>query len=248
MDSDGHPPLISIIIPTLNEEKLITRTLSQFTPERREKFHIEIIISDGGSTDSTLDLVRTKVDQIIEASKDKKQNIPVGRNAGAYNANGTYLFFIDADTLIQDPDLLFISATQAFENSKVFALTCNFRVYPEQEILSDKLFHNFYNRYVRLINFLGLGMGRGECQMVRKDIFFKLGGYNESLPAGEDFDLFRRIRKMGKIGFLSKVTVYESPRRYRRYGYSRVFWDWTKNAISVLFKHKAVSEEWKPVR
>ena len=243
-----HSPLISIIIPTLNEEKLILRTLSQFNSGRKEKYDFEIIISDGGSTDSTLELVKNKVDLIIKATADKKQNIPVGRNAGAEQAQGKFLYFVNADTSIKDPELFFALTMKAFEDPKILAITCNFRVFPDEEILSDKIFHIFYNRYICLINFLGLGMGRGECQLIRKEIFSKIGGYNELLPAGEDFDLYRRIRKMGKVKFLNKLTVYESPRRYRKYGYSGVFWDWTRNSISVLLKNRSSSKEWKAVR
>ena len=91
-------------------------------------------------------------------------------------------------------------------------------------------------------------MGRGECHLIRREAFFHHKGYNEAMAAGEDYDLYRRIAKTGKIKFLKSLTVYESPRRYRKFGYPKVFWDWTKNAASVLFKNKAISGEWEQVR
>ncbi|MCC6551380.1 MAG: glycosyltransferase [Ignavibacteriaceae bacterium] len=243
-------PQISVIIPTLNEEKLIVQTLSQFNKDLREKFSIEVIISDGGSTDATLDLAGKRADKIVNAVKGEKQNIPQGRNAGAKCASGKYLYFLNADTMVNNmPEFLEVTLN-ALGDERHSALTCRIQVFPDEMRLSDKLFHGFYNNYVRILNFLGMGMGRGECQMVKKEIFEELNGYNESLAAGEDYDLYRRIRKLGKgkIKFLNELVVYESPRRYRKFGYRRVFLDWTKNSVSVLFKNKSVSKVWEAVR
>ncbi|HWA05690.1 MAG TPA: glycosyltransferase [Ignavibacteria bacterium] len=245
-----NSPKISVIIPTLNEEKLIVKTLEQFTPLLKEKFNMEIIISDGGSTDGTLSLLTPLVDKIVKAVPGEKQNIPQGRNAGAKAASGEFLYFLNADTIVQDTELFFNRTLAAFADKKNYALTCRFHVFPDDVRLSDKMFHGFYNNYVRMLNAIGMGMGRGECQMVRSDIFRKVNGYNELLAAGEDYDLYRRIKKMGngKIRFLNELLVYESPRRYRKFGYIKVFGDWTKNSFSVFFKNRSISEVWEQVR
>lgn len=245
-----NTPKISVIIPTLNEEKLIVKTLGQFTSLLKEKYSMEIIISDGGSTDGTLSLLTPLVDKVVKAEEGVKQNIPQGRNAGAKAAEGEYLYFLNADTIIEDTELFFTATIDSFSDNKNFALTCRFHVFPDDVRFSDKMFHGFYNNYVRLLNAAGMGMGRGECQMVRSDIFRKVNGYNELLAAGEDYDLYRRIKKLGKgkIKFLNELLVYESPRRYRKFGYLKVFGDWTKNSFSVFFKNKSISEVWEQVR
>lgn len=252
MHTDKQRPLISIVIPTLNEEKLLHDTLSQFTPELKLKYRIEIIISDGGSNDATLEIAKDFADIIVKKTENDKQNISQGRNAGAAKATGKYLFLINADTRIKDITGFFNKTFNILETGKYSALTCKFKVFPEEEILSDKLFHTFYNNYAHFLNIIGMGMGRGECHIIRKDIFDKSGGYNEDLAAGEDYDLYRRIKKMGKkpgkIKFIRSLVVYESPRRYRKFGYSSVFYDWTKNSLSVFFKNKSVSKDWEPIR
>jgi len=91
-------------------------------------------------------------------------------------------------------------------------------------------------------------MGRGECQVIRKDVFTKVGGYNEKCAAGEDFELFKRIRKMGRILFSKKVFVFESPRRFRRFGYVNVTLSWIVNSFSVIFKKRSMHSEWEQVR
>lgn len=245
-----NTPKISLIIPTLNEEKLIKNTLNQFTPLLKEKYNFEIIISDGGSTDTTLNELTSIVDKTITKIPGVKQNIPKGRNAGAKAASGKFLYFLNADTMIKDASKFFETTLAAFENEKNLALTCRFNVFPGDVKLSDIMFHGFYNNYVRLINKTGMGMGRGECQMVRRDIFEQVNGYNENLAAGEDYDLYRRIKKLGKgkIKFINDLVIYESPRRYRKYGYLRVFGAWTRNSFSVFFRNRSVSKEWEAVR
>lgn len=247
MDTNSQ---ISVIIPTLNEEKLILQTLTQFTTEIKKKYGIEVIISDGGSSDSTISIIESNglADRIVKATPGEKQNIPQGRNAGAAAAIGKYYYFLNADTLIERIDNFFTKSIDTFNSSDFAALTCNIRVFPEDVRLSDRMFHGFYNSYVRILNKTGMGMGRGECHMVRNGIFKSVGGYNEMLAAGEDYDLYRRIAKKGKIRFINELTVYESPRRYRKFGYRKVFGDWTKNSLSVLFKNRSVSKEWEAVR
>lgn len=243
-------PQISVIIPTLNEEKLILQILSQFTPDIKKRFGIEVIISDGGSVDSTISLIESSslADKIVKAVPGEKQNIPQGRNAGASSASGKFFYFFNADTLIENTESFFSTSISTFQKSPFAALTCNIRVFPDDVRLSDKMFHGFYNNYVKVLNKAGMGMGRGECHMVRNEVFRSVGGYNELLAAGEDYDLYRRIAKYGKIKFISELTVYESPRRYRKFGYRKVFGDWTKNSLSVLFKNRSVSKVWEAVR
>ena len=91
-------------------------------------------------------------------------------------------------------------------------------------------------------------MGRGECHIVKRDCFFKLGGYNEKIYAGEDYDLYKRLKKLGKIQFLKDLVVYESPRRYRELGYLRVFLNWTINSIWITLFQKSFSNDWKEIR
>ena len=92
-------------------------------------------------------------------------------------------------------------------------------------------------------------MGRGECQIVQRDIFEKVGKYNTNLAAGEDFDLYRRIKKnKGDIYYAKELVIYESPRRFRKYGYLKTLWYWTINSLTVIMWDKSVSREWEAIR
>ena len=239
----------SVIIPTLNEEKLLPELLKSLTANNfKNKFDFEIIISDGGSCDGTIEIACNYSDKITVHDKRTKQNIAGGRNLGANQASGDVLIFINGDVKIPDINNFFNFLNSKFTDNSYLAMTCKVKVFPEEEILSDKLFHGVYNTYFRLLNNLGVGMGRGECQVIRREVFLQAGGYNESLAAGEDFDLFRKIRKLGKILFTTDICVYESPRRFRKLGYIGVSLSWLRNGISVFVKNKSISKEWEQVR
>jgi glycosyltransferase involved in cell wall biosynthesis len=241
---------ISVIIPTRNEEKLLRRCLEQFTKELLQRFAIEIIVSDGGSTDATL-TIASEYTNLIAKHEDisNRQTIAEGRNHGAMLASGDILVFLNADTQIPEiPKFFDRILNRMSSDPALVALAVKVQVIPEERKLSDILFHGFFNQYVHILNFFGMGMGRGECQIVRRNAFDTVTGYNESLPAGEDFDLYNRLRRIGKVKYDGKLLVFESPRRYRKYGYAKVYFDWVKNGFSVLFTKKASSTVWEDVR
>jgi len=230
------------------EGKLLGRTLSQFTDSVRSKYRLEVIVSDGGSTDETMCVAQASADTVVANEGGVRQNISIGRNAGARAARGEILVFINADTFIDDTDSFFAEIAEVIAREGVSAVTCNVLVHREEERKVDVLFHSLYNWYFRFLNIIGMGMGRGECQVVRRDLFFSVGGYNEKIAAGEDFDLFVRLRRRGTIVFLHSQCVRESPRRYRRYGYLAVSVMWFVNAVAVLMLGRSVTREWKPIR
>ncbi|MEO8666764.1 MAG: glycosyltransferase [Ignavibacteria bacterium] len=247
-DSVRSGKKFSIIIPALNEEKLLKRLLSQFTDELKKEYDLEVIVSDGGSRDLTKEIAKENADRLILHTEKYSQNISQGRNEGAKNSLGDVLIFLNADTCVNNIVYFLKEVIRQFEKKNVIAIACRIEVFPEEVRFSDKLFHGFYNNYVAFLNKFLMGMGRGECQIVRREKFFEVAGYNEKLAAGEDFDLFKRLRKLGKVKFRRDFLVYESPRRYRKFGYTRVFRDWTKNSLSVMLFHRSVSKNWEAVR
>ncbi len=241
-------PRISVIVPALNESKLLPRMLAQFTPALVDAFGLEIVVSDGGSLDGSLEYAREHAHLVVANVPYVKQTISAGRNAGAARANGDVFVFLNADTLLQDPERFFRRIAEEIERPGTVAVTCAVRVYPEEERFSDKAFHGFYNWFFYMMNCVGMGMGRGECHVMTRKVFRNVEGYANRIAAGEDYDMFRRLERLGFIHFLRDVVVFESPRRYRRFGYARVTASWFLNFLSVFFLRRSILSEWKPVR
>ncbi len=238
----------SIIVPALDEEKLLERMLDQFTPDLATRYGIEVIVSDGGSHDRTLSIAEAGADRVVRNEPYVKQTISMGRNAGAQAALGDVFIFLNADTFIQDPPYFFRRIAEELPAPDIVALTGSVAVYPEEERRIDRWFHGFYNWFFFMMNRVGMGMGRGECHVIRRSVFEELHGYTSRLAAGEDYDMFRRLGRHGRVKFLRDVVVYESPRRYRRYGYAYVTASWFLNFLAIFFLRRSIMDEWKPVR
>lgn len=239
----------SIIIPTYQEEKILEQVLTLYTPELQEKYKFELIISDGGSTDNTIAIAKKHTNKIAIHQKQVRQTIGEGRNKGADLAKGNILIFINADTYPADFDTFF----NAVEKLKVspteqIALSCRCRAIPEEEQFIDRLFYAIHNPILKVGTKMGFGYGRGECQVIKKFAFEEVHGYDENLHAGEDFDLYGRLTKFGKIKWDDDLFVYESTRRWRKFGYAKVLSLWAINAIAVKIKGQSVSKDWDAVR
>jgi len=240
--------LISIIIPTLNEEKLLGKLLDQLNDQNlKSKYQYEIIISDGGSKDKTLEIAKRYTDKIVVHQEKRRQKISEGKNLGFKISSGEILVFICADCRLDNPEKFF-DYVKDFGNSKYAAATFWFDVFPEEKKWSDYIFHIFFNYLIKILNFFGNGMGRGECQVIKRNVFEEVGGYNENLTAGEDYDFYTRIRRRGKIDVNFDIKIYESPRRYRKFGYIKILLMWFRNSLRVFNIVKTQVDEWQEVR
>lgn len=245
-------PAFSLIVPVYKEEKIIESHLKLFDEALRIKYNFELIVSDGGSEDKTADIAQQYADIVVVHSSKDRQTISQGRNRGADLAKGDTFVFLNVDSIPADINEFmqiitdFNCKTEKYANCE--ALACNVNGFPDEVLLKDKIFYYLHNNYVHFLNVIGLGMGRGECQIVRSAIFKNVSGYNDNIAAGEDFDLFRRISKIGKIKFVKELLIYESPRRFRKYGYIKTIFYWILNSLTVWWFGKSVSKEWEAVR
>lgn len=239
--------MISFIIPTLNEEKIIEKTLRCLKGYAGPH---EIIIADGNSTDRTLTIAEKYADRIVRHEHNQRQTIAAAKNAGAKVARGEYLLFLDADMFIPDPDSFFhIILARFAKRRRLVALTVPLRVFPEMETLGDRIVFSAVNFLYQLLNnVFGIGAGSGEFQMVRNDAFKTIRGFNEMLVVAEDQDLFRRLRKIGATHLESELRAYHTGRRAHAIGWPTLLWQWFINAVSVRFRGRAAHKEWKVIR
>jgi len=240
-------PTVSIIIPTLREGPFLERTLKNFDGLQ---IPYELIITDGGSTDETLDVARRYTDKITVWSESRRQTFGEAKNAGAALATGEYLVFIDADVIIPEPQRFFEEMLAAFEkNPKLVGMTVPLKPYAENDSLVDAFFSAPLNWfYVISNNIFHSGNSSGEFQMVRTETFRKISGFGEHLAAGEDNALFRTLAGVGGTMSYRKLCVRHSLRRPHKLGWFRTYGIWIKNGTSVAFRGKAAYKEWAVVR
>jgi glycosyltransferase involved in cell wall biosynthesis len=240
--------VISIIIPTLNEAKIIESTLR--TLAATLTFPHEVIVSDGGSSDRTAELAAQYANTVVVFSGIGRQTIGEGRNDGAKAAVGEFLVFLDADCVIPEPDRFFAQALAHFAGDPALAgLTAYLRVFPADETLGDKFVSRIANLGLRVANnMLKRGAAFGEFQMIRREAFAGVGGFRADLIAFEDADIFRRLSRIGRTMIDPKLCVLHSGRRGHQVGYPQLLATWFVNLVSMAVRNRPLSKEWKPIR
>jgi len=240
-------PVISIIIPTLREEQFLERTLENL---KGLQLPHEIIITDGGSIDRTLDIARRYTDKIMVWNQPRRQTFGEAKNAGAALAIGNFFVFIDADVIVPSPETFFKEMLAAFEkNKKLVGMTVPLKPWAENLSWVDAFFCAPLNWfYVVSNNVFHSAISSGEFQMVRAETFKKIGGFSEHLAAGEDNELFRKLAAHGRTLSYRKLYVRHSLRRAHKLGWLRTYGIWIKNGLSVSLRGKAAYKEWTVVR
>lgn len=234
---------VSIIIPTLQEEKYIRNTISnlvRFAPE------IEIIVVDGGSTDRTLRIAKLFTNKVFQIGE---RGISKARNYGAKCAKGEILVFLDADVLV--PQDFLDKVLKRFENPYVLGATC--RYMPARPKLLEFIYFFLFNLLTRF-SIAALPKtrfkygSRGEFMVVRRSTFLEVGGFNEKIACLEDYDLTFRLSERGKFVFIEDLTVYESMRRVRKLGLSNFMKMEATELLAWLIHGAPKSKVWQVVR
>lgn len=198
--SDPNPTKLSIIIPVLNEATNILRTISA----AQTGTNIEIIVVDGGSTDGTLELVKTLSVQVVQTTPNRALQM----NTGATLATGDILLFLHADTRL--PSHFDPWVRQTLANPGTIAGAFQLKI--DAKTPSLRLIEKGVNWRSR-----SLQMPYGDQAIFLKTTTFQdIGGF-PPLPIMEDFELMRQLRRQGHIEIVP-TSVVTSGRRWQKLG------------------------------
>ena len=206
--------MFSVIIPTLNEEENLGGCFKSLMEQTCKDF--EVIIVDGGSQDSTIDLAERNGFDILEVEKTRPHDVSAAKNEGARHARGDVLFFLDADMAL-DPNCFEVLVDE-YANPDVVGVSC--RVLPIEGNSLENRMYQFNNFLVKYANLVGVHeLSYFSCHSYLKDCFEKVGGFRMDLLACEDLDLSLRLRHLGRYIVTPKTTLWTSPRRLREWSY-----------------------------
>lgn len=233
---------VSIIIPTLNEEKILPklfRNLDSLNPKP-----LEVIFVDGPSKDGTSCVIEQHGYKLIR-SVGKGRALQM--NEGAYQAHGDLLVFLHADTLVPTNLVEIVSKTMDNKKITLAGFTCitkgdKTRYFISiQNKLKTYLGALVYNP-IRCVCFGFRLLFGDQVMFCRRTAFINIGGFNHELPIMEDADLCLRINKLGAVKQI-KEKVYASDRRVAALGlipayirYLKIYVYWRLGASSSWLK------------
>ncbi|MCL6096557.1 MAG: glycosyltransferase [Patescibacteria group bacterium] len=216
---------LSIIIPTLNEEKYLPDLLSSLASQTVKDF--EVIVSEGKSIDKTrkkANEFKNKLD--IKIHDSDKRHLAYQRNFGAKKAKGNYLFFLDADFSLEKD---FIEKVYKFLEKKEADFLVPYG-HPDR--------NSFLKAYFVLMN-VSSNVSRFifrkpfatiSAAVIKTDLFNRLGGYDELVQYAEDQEILQRAHKnKAKIKYFNIGKVIFSIRRIEKEGFKYFY----KNLFAV---------------
>jgi glycosyltransferase involved in cell wall biosynthesis len=187
---------VSIIVPAHNEEKLIgatLRTLAASAAAMGDPY--EIIVVDDGCTDRTADIARDHGARVVAVNV---RHIAAARNAGAREARGALFVFIDADTQI--PETVLRRALDAWREGAVGGGAM--AVFEEGAPRWATVMISATCWFMRRARWAA-----GCFVFVRRDVFERVGGFNERFYAGEEIHLSRAVKKHGRFVIIPDVVI-----------------------------------------
>lgn len=194
---------ISVIIPVLNEANKIARILENLS----QVSGLEVIVVDGGSQDETVAIARSYGVAVLQTQPGRAYQM----NAGATVATGSILLFLHADTHLPQEFTRWVCQTLAQPNiiAGAFELAIDS---PQRQLRWVEWGVKWRSRLLQLPY-------GDQVLFLKADTFRQVGGFAE-LPIMEDFDLVRRLQKLGRVA-IAPALVVTSARRWEKFGVLR---------------------------
>lgn len=211
--------MISVIVPTYNEESNIEQCLQSLANQSIPRSEYEIIVVDGNSKDRTREIAEKYADLVFIQTRKK---VGGARNDGAEASKGDIIATTDADCIIPRDWLARIEA--GFSDPSVVQLYG--LVEPIEPGIRHKISLALANTFSRLGYYTHTLYYTLGCNTAfRREAFFEAGMYR-TIDAGDDLEIARRMRQIGRVKLDGKLRVKFSMRRYVQFGTLKSLYEW----------------------
>jgi glycosyltransferase involved in cell wall biosynthesis len=211
--------MISVIIPTFNEEENIAQCLVSLTHQTVPRNEYELIVVDGGSGDETRSIAGKYADSVfIQTSK----KVGGARNDGIMAAKGEIVATTDADCILP-PNWIELIKKDFLDEHLVQLYG---PVYPIEVGIGNKFSLFLANSFSRIGYYSRTFYYTLGCNTAfRKSAFIQAGMYR-CIDAGDDLEIALRMKDQGRVAFDGRLKVGFSMRRYEKYGTLKSLYEW----------------------
>lgn len=189
-------PQVSVIVPTRNSDQTLEACLGSI---RKQSYaNIELIVVDRNSTDNTKKIAKKFTQHVY----DKEPERSAQRNFGVSRANGDFVLIIDSDMELSEHVVTECVAVMQKNNQASGVI-----------IPEESFGEGFWAQCKKLERSFYIGVDWMEAaRFFKRTDYLALGGYNESLVSGEDWDLSNRMKKLGKIERIQALIYHNEGR------------------------------------
>jgi glycosyltransferase involved in cell wall biosynthesis len=187
-------PFISVVIPTFNSEKFVTKTLETVYSQTYNNY--EVIVSDDGSSDNTVEVVKEVFDKYGHRENKILINSHggpgVARNKGIEIASGQWIAFLDSDDQWYQEKLQKVA--DYINQHKEYNVICHSLLYKDKKKI--KHFYYYKNFNFKIPAFLSLYRRNAltpSSVIIKKTILVEAGLFNVELPSAQDYELWLRL-------------------------------------------------------
>ncbi len=184
----GSDPLVSVIIPTFNRAGWLSESIDSVLHQTHPS--VELIVVDDGSTDHTPDVVQAFGDRLTYLQQPNR-GVSAARNVGVAASRGTWVAFLDSDDLWQPSK---VAAQVAVFQARPYIQVCyTDEIWIRHGVrVNPKRIHQKYSGWLFEPS-LPRCIISPSSVMMHRELWARLGGFDERLPACEDYDLWLRM-------------------------------------------------------
>ncbi len=188
-----HPrrsgPVISVVVPALNEARVIGRCLESLRRQTLPPDRFEVILVDNGSTDGTAAIARSFAGALaLTVTGRAGVRIAALRNLGAARARAPYLAFLDADCVA--PRHWLRQALDLMRAGDARIVGAHYRIPPDSSWVARAWYGGLWQMKNGPVAYVP-----GGCTIVARDLFLNLGGFDETLVTSEDCEFCERAAR-----------------------------------------------------
>lgn len=217
------PPLVSVIVPTRNSAAFLDACLGSIRNQTYK--NIELIIVDNNSTDITKDVARKYTDKVFDHGPERSAQV----NFGVQQASGEYVYKVDSDFVLEE-GVVEQCVKKALDGYDAVVVHNT----PDETVGWIARIRKFE------VDMYKYDLTHSSARFVKKDMYRQIGGFDETITAGEDYDFQNRLNAVGcRTGFVDAEALHLGEptsflkHMHKYYLYGRDFIHYAKNNKSA---------------
>jgi glycosyltransferase involved in cell wall biosynthesis len=219
-------PLVSIIVPCRNSAQFLEGCLQSIRNQTYK--NIELIVVDNHSTDNTAEIARRYTDKVFIQGPERSAQV----NYGVRQATGTYVYKVDSDFIL-DPEVVQQCVDEAAKGFQAVVVHNS----PDTRISWIARIRKFE------VDMYKYDITYSSARFVRRDVYLSIGGFNETVTAGEDYDFQNKLNRGGyRTGFVDAEALHLGEPKHI-WSHLKKYYDYGKDFINYQQHNQEESKQ-----